>query len=137
MGWNKVYILIMGSIRSFDGRNCEWLIKYTRAVSGPYVPYSVATPWPAYIKVVAVKPLFSRHAASARRSEGEICTRSTRDKVVKWHIGENSIGRFFGGGRSTRSTRHRTPGGPGVLWRVERPARNAGTTGQDAVMTPS
>ena len=29
MGWNKVYILIMGSIRSFDGRNCEWLIKYT------------------------------------------------------------------------------------------------------------
>ena len=32
MGWNKVYILIMGSIRSFDGRNCEWLIKYTRAV---------------------------------------------------------------------------------------------------------
>ena len=61
----------MGSIRSFDGRNCEWLIKYTRAVSGspgshsvatpwppcwlikytravsvPYVPYSVATPWP-------------------------------------------------------------------------------------------
>ena len=152
----------MGSIRSFDGRNCEWLIKYTRAVSGspgshsvatpwppcwlikytravsvPYVPYSVATPWPAYIKVVAVKPLFSRHAASARRSEGEICTRSTRDKVVKWHIGENSIGRFFGGGRSTRSTRHRTPGGPGVLWRVERPARNAGTTGQDAVMTPS
>ena len=101
------------------------------------VRHSVATPWPAYIKVVAVKPLFSRHAASARRSEGEICTRSTRDKVVKWHIGENSIGRFFGGGRSTRSTRHRTPGGPGVLWRVERPARNAGTTGQDAVMTPS
>ena len=95
------------------------------------VRHSVATPWPAYIKVVAVKPLFSRHAASARRSEGEICTRSTRDKVVKWHIGENSIGRFFGGGRSTRSTRHRTPGGPGVLWRVERPARNAGTTGQD------
>ena len=32
MGWNKVYILIMGSIRSFDGRNCEWLIKYPRAV---------------------------------------------------------------------------------------------------------
>ena len=28
MGWNKIYILIMGSIRSFDGRNCEWLIKY-------------------------------------------------------------------------------------------------------------
>ena len=27
MGWNKVYILIMGSIRSFDGRNCEWLSK--------------------------------------------------------------------------------------------------------------
>ena len=101
------------------------------------VHHSVATPWPAYIKVVAVKPLFSRHAASARRSEGEICTRSTRDKVVKWHIGENSIGRFFGGGRSTRSTRHRTPGGPGVLWRVERPARNAETTGQDAVMTAS
>ena len=22
----------MGSIRSFDGRNCEWLIKYPRAV---------------------------------------------------------------------------------------------------------
>ena len=27
MGWNKVYILIMGSIRSFDGRNCDWLSK--------------------------------------------------------------------------------------------------------------
>ena len=51
-----VYILIMGAIRSFDGRNCEWLIKYTRAVSGPYGTYSVATPWPACIKVVAVKP---------------------------------------------------------------------------------
>ena len=150
----------MGAIRSFDGRNCEWLIKYTRAVSGApgapsvgtpwpayikytravsvqYVQYSVGTPWPAYIKVVAVKPLFSRHAASARRGEGENCTRSTRDKVVKSHIGENPIGRFFGNGRSTRSTRHRTPGGPGLLWRVERPARNAGTTGQDAVMTPS
>ena len=94
----------MGSIRSFDGRNCEWLIKYTRAVSGPYVPYSVGTPWPAYIKVVAVKPLFSRHAASARRSEGEICTRSTRDKVVKSHIGENPIGRFFGNGRYWRKS---------------------------------
>ena len=152
----------MGAIRSFDGRNCDWLIntparcpvrmvrlsvatpwppcwliKYTRAVSVQYVQYSVGTPWPAYIKVVAVKPLFSRHAASARRSEGEICTRSTLHKVVKWHIGENPIGRFFGNGRSTRSTRHRTSGGPGVLWRVERPARNAGTTGQDAVMTPS
>ena len=69
----------MGAIRSFDGRNCDWftparcpvrmvrlsvatpwppcwLIKYTRAVSVPYVPYSVGTPWPAYIKVVAVKP---------------------------------------------------------------------------------
>ena len=72
----------MGSIRSFDGRNCEWLIKYTRAVSvSPVSPFrghtpwppcwlikytravsgspgshSVATPWPAYIKVVAVKP---------------------------------------------------------------------------------
>ena len=46
----------MGAIRSFDGRNCEWLIKYTRAVSGSYGSYSVATPLPAYIKVVAVKP---------------------------------------------------------------------------------
>ena len=46
MGWNTVYILIMGSIRSFDGRNCEWLIKYTRAVSVQYVQYSVGTPWP-------------------------------------------------------------------------------------------
>ena len=125
------------TVRQSVGTPWPAYIKYPRAVSGAYGAYSVATPWPAYIKVVAVKPLFSRHAASARRSEGEICTRSTRDKVVKWHIGENSIGRFFGGGRSTRSTRHRTPGGPGVLWRVERPARNAGTTGQDAVMTPS
>ena len=46
----------MGSIRSFDGRNCEWLVKYTRAVSGAHGAHSVATPWPAYIKVVAVKP---------------------------------------------------------------------------------
>ena len=47
MGWNKVYILIMGSIRSFDGRNCEWLIKYTRAVSGspgsPFRGHTVAS----------------------------------------------------------------------------------------------
>ena len=40
MGWSKVYILIMGSIRSFDGRNCEWLIKYTRAVSGAHGAHS-------------------------------------------------------------------------------------------------
>ena len=56
----------MGAIRSFDGRNCDWftparcpvrmvrlsvatpwppcwLIKYTRAVSGSYGSYSVAT----------------------------------------------------------------------------------------------
>ena len=46
----------MGSIRSFDGRNCEWLVKYTRAVSGAHGAHSVATPWPAYIEVVAVKP---------------------------------------------------------------------------------
>ena len=47
MGWNKVYILIMGSIRSFDGRNCKWLIKYTRAVSvspvSPFRGHTVAT----------------------------------------------------------------------------------------------
>ena len=61
----------MGAIRSFDGRNCDWLIntparcpvrmvrlsvatpwppcwliKYTRAVSVQYVQYSVGTPWP-------------------------------------------------------------------------------------------
>ena len=53
-----VYILIMGSIRSFDGRNCEWLIKYTRAVSGP----SVRIPWPhrgqRVLKLLRLNPCF-------------------------------------------------------------------------------
>ena len=53
-----VYILIMGAIRSFDGRNCEWLIKYTRAVSGP----SVRIPWPhrgqRVLKLLRLNPCF-------------------------------------------------------------------------------